>query len=90
MIHGEGYKPKPLPSWRKCPLIQASRKTEFRPIPDHMTPVIRHLPEHIRTTLNGCKVSEIVLISRHKLRLAVAHVFTRIFYCTEPKKRENK
>ncbi|XP_024364425.1 uncharacterized protein [Physcomitrium patens] len=56
MIHGEGYKPKPLPSWRKCPLIQASRLAEFRPIPNHTTPKILQLPEHIRATLNGCKV----------------------------------
>lgn len=56
MIHGEGYKPKPLRSWRKCPLIQASRKKEFRPVPDGVTPEIRHLPENVREALNGCKV----------------------------------
>ncbi|KAG0581831.1 hypothetical protein M758_3G013400 [Ceratodon purpureus] len=56
MIHGEGFKPKPLRSWRKCPLIQASRKREFRPVPDGVTPEIRQLPENVRTTLNGCKL----------------------------------
>lgn len=56
MIHGEGYKPKPLRSWRRCPLIQASRKAEFRPFPDGVAPEIRHLPEHVRESLNGCKL----------------------------------
>jgi hypothetical protein len=56
MIHGEGYKPKPLRSWRRCPLIQASRKAEFRAFPDGTTPEIRHLPEHVRASLNGCKL----------------------------------
>lgn len=54
MIHGEGYAPKPIRSWRKCPLIQASRKAEFRPFPDGIVPEIRNLPEHVRTSLNGC------------------------------------
>ena len=56
MIHGEGYEPKPLRSWRKCPLIQASRKKEFRPVPEGVMPEIRHLPENVRTALTGCKL----------------------------------
>lgn len=65
MIHGEGFKPMPVRNWRKCPLIQASRKAEFRPIPADMAPEIRRLPEHVRTSLNGCKLFQLPQIAEY-------------------------
>lgn len=56
MLHGQGYTPKPVPSWRKCPLIQASRRGEFRPLEANTAAEIRPLPEDVRSSLPGCKL----------------------------------
>jgi hypothetical protein len=56
MLHCQGYDPKPVPSWRKCPLILASRRAEFRPLAADEAAEIRALPESVRSSLPGCKL----------------------------------
>ncbi|KAG0599726.1 hypothetical protein M758_12G174200 [Ceratodon purpureus] len=56
MLHGQGYQAKPVPNWRKCSLILASRKAEFRPLEAKIAPEIRPLPESMRLSLPGCKL----------------------------------
>ena len=75
MILGNGVKPMPVRSWLRCPLIQASRKLEFRPFPADIVPEIRSLPEHVRMSLSGCKVFQIPQITEYNKMLQSDGVF---------------
>lgn len=65
MLNGDGCNPKPVRTWRKCPLIQASRRSEFRPLPDGAVPEIRPMPKNVRESLNGCMTFQSQQIARY-------------------------